>query len=123
MVFRTRYRRLTRCRFLAHENGTALIEFALVFPILVVLFLVVLSIGLALTMLLSLYRLLHGPTLWDRLSGLGLIGTKTIVLLLLLGRITGREDIFVDITLSYTLISFIGSLALAKYFEGKETRG
>ena len=84
-------------------------------------FIVVLTIGLALTMLLSLYRLLRGPTLWDRLTGLGLVGTKTIVLLLLLGRITGREDIFVDITLSYTLISFIGALALAKYFEGKET--
>ncbi len=83
-------------------------------------FIMVLTVGIALTMLVSLYRLLHGPTLWDRLSGLGLVGTKTIVLVLLLGRITGREDIFVDITLSYTLISFIGALALAKYFEGKE---
>ena len=80
-----------------------------------------LIIGLCLTMLLSLYRLLHGPTLWDRLSGLGLINTKTIILLLLIGQFTDREDIFVDITLSYTLISFIGSVALAKYFEGKET--
>lgn len=83
-------------------------------------FLVSLIVGLALVMLLSLYRTLAGPTLWDRLSGLGLLGTKTIVLLLLVGLATGREDIFVDITLSYTLISFVGSLALAKYFEGKE---
>jgi multicomponent Na+:H+ antiporter subunit F len=81
--------------------------------------LAVVTVGVALTMLLSLYRLLVGPTVWDRLSGLGLIGTKTIVLLLLLGMLTGREDIFVDITLSYTLISFIGAVALAKYFEGK----
>ena len=84
-------------------------------------FIMTLTIGIALTMLVSLYRLLHGPTLWDRLSGLGLVGTKTIVLVLLMGRLIGREDIFVDITLSYTLISFIGALALAKYFEGKET--
>ena len=84
-------------------------------------FIMALTIGIALTMLVSLYRLLHGPTLWDRLSGLGLVGTKTIVLVLLMGRIFEREDIFVDITLSYTLISFIGALALAKYFEGKET--
>jgi multicomponent Na+:H+ antiporter subunit F len=84
-------------------------------------FIVAIIVGLALAMLLSLYRLLAGPTLWDRLSGFGLLGTKTIVLLLLLGVHTGREDIFVDITLAYTLISFIGSLALAKYFEGKET--
>lgn len=85
------------------------------------LFLDLVTVGIALAMLLSLYRLLSGPSLWDRLSGLGLLGTKTIVLLLLLGIRTGREDIFVDITLAYTLISFIGSLALAKYFEGRET--
>lgn len=83
---------------------------------------IALTIGVALTMLLSLYRLLSGPTLWDRLSGLGLLGTKTIVLLLLIGRLVRREDIFVDITLSYALISFIGSIALAKYFEGKESK-
>ena len=79
------------------------------------------TIGLALAMMLSLYRVLKGPTVWDRFSGLGLIGTKTIVLLLLVGFLTGRVDVFVDITLSYSLISFVGSLALAKYFEGKET--
>jgi len=84
-------------------------------------FLVVLTVGIALTMSLSLFRLLRGPTLWDRLTGLGLVGTKTIVLLLLIGTLTEREDVFVDITLSYTLVSFVGALALAKYFEGKET--
>lgn len=75
---------------------------------------------LALAMLLSLYRVLRGPTAFDRLTGLGLIGTKTVVLLIVLGFLTGRVDIFVDITLSYTLISVIGSLILAKYFEQKE---
>ncbi len=78
------------------------------------------AITLALAMFLSLYRVLRGPTAFDRLTGLGLIGTKTIVLLIVLGFLTGRVDIFVDITLSYTLISVIGSLILAKYFEQKE---
>jgi multicomponent Na+:H+ antiporter subunit F len=87
------------------------------------IFITSLTVGIALTMLLSLFRLLRGPSLWDRLSGLGLVGTKTIVLLLLIGRVSGREDVFIDIALSYTLISFIGALALAKYFEGKETGG
>ena len=81
----------------------------------------VFSVGLAIAMALSLYRVLIGPTVWDRLSGLGLIGTKTIVLLLLVGFVIERVDIFVDITLAYALISFVGSLALAKYYEGKET--
>ncbi|MFQ5789415.1 MAG: monovalent cation/H+ antiporter complex subunit F [Acidobacteriota bacterium] len=84
-------------------------------------FLVAVAVGLMLAMTLSLYRVLRGPTVFDRLTGLGLLGTKTIVLLLLVGFLTHRVDIFVDITLSYALISFIGTLALAKYFERKET--
>ena len=81
------------------------------------------GIALALTaaMVLSLYRVLRGPTTFDRLTGLGLLGTKTIVLLVLIGFIMQRVDIFVDIALSYALISFLGSLVLAKYFERKET--
>lgn len=83
-------------------------------------FLVGVTAVLALATTLSLYRVFRGPTVFDRLTGLGLLGTKTIVLLLLMGSLTGRIDAFVDISLSYGLISFIGSLALAKYFESKE---
>lgn len=79
------------------------------------------AITLAVAMTLSLYRVFRGPTTFDRLTGLGLIGTKTIALMVLLGFLTGRVDMFVDITLSYALISFIGSLILAKYFEQKES--
>jgi multicomponent Na+:H+ antiporter subunit F len=78
------------------------------------------TITLAFAMILPLYRVLRGPTAFDRLTGLGLIGTKTIVLLIMLGVLTGRVDIFIDITLSYALLSFIGSLILAKYFEHRE---
>ena len=79
------------------------------------------AVVLALAMTLSLYRVLRGPTVFDRLTGLGLIATKTIVLLVLVGFMTNRVEIFVDITLSYSLLGFIGSFVLAKYFEGKET--
>ena len=75
--------------------------------------------ALAFTMLLSLYRVLRGPTVFDRLTGLGLIGTKTIVLLLVVGFWTERIEIYVDIALSYGLLSFVGTLALARYFEHK----
>jgi multicomponent Na+:H+ antiporter subunit F len=78
------------------------------------------AITLALAMILSLYRVVRGPTVVDRLTGLGLIGTKTIVLMVLLGVLTQRVDMFIDITLSYALIGFIGVLVLAKYFEQKE---
>ena len=81
------------------------------------------AITLALAMLLSLYRVLRGPTAFDRLTGLGLIGTKTVVLLVVIGFLTGRVDLFVDITLAYALISVIGTLILAKYFEQNRTQG
>jgi multicomponent Na+:H+ antiporter subunit F len=71
---------------------------------------------------LSMYRVVRGPSLFDRLAGLGLVGTKTIVLLLLMGFAAGDVSPFVDIALSYGLIGFIGSLALAAYFEPPEDR-
>ena len=78
------------------------------------------AVTLALAMLLSLYRVFRGPTAFDRLTGLGLIGTKTVVLLIVIGFLTERIDIFIDITLAYALISVIGTLILAKYFESEE---
>ncbi|HJO39699.1 MAG: monovalent cation/H+ antiporter complex subunit F [Vicinamibacterales bacterium] len=79
------------------------------------------AFALTAAMTVSLYRVLAGPTVFDRLTGLGLISTKTIVLLLVLGFLTDRVEVFVDITLSYTLISFVGTLALAKYYEIRGT--
>lgn len=75
------------------------------------------SVALALTLFLPLYRVVAGPTHFDRLTGLGLFGSSTVILLVLIGLRLGRLDLFVDIALSYALIGFVGMLALAKYFE------
>lgn len=75
---------------------------------------------LALSMGLSLYRVLAGPTIFDRLTGVSLIATKSVVLLLLLGVLSGNMDAFVDITLAYALITLVGTLTLAKYLERTE---
>jgi multicomponent Na+:H+ antiporter subunit F len=72
---------------------------------------------LALAMGLSLYRVLVGPTIFDRLIGIGLIGTKSVILLLLLGVIAGKLDSLVDVALSYSLITLVTTLTLAKYLE------
>jgi len=77
-------------------------------------------IALAVLMSFSMARVLWGPTAFDRLTGLGLIGTKAIIVLLLLGYLTNQVPFFVDISLSYSSIAYIGSLALAKYFEKYE---
>lgn len=77
------------------------------------------TIVLSVTMLLVSYRVFRGPTVFDRLVGLGVIGTKSVLLLLLLGFLFQREDVFVDISLAYAALGFIGTLMLSKYFERK----
>lgn len=68
----------------------------------------------------SLYRVLKGPTVFDRTIGAGLIGTNAILVLVLIGFLYDRVDIFVDLALAYGMLNFIGVVALAKYFERKE---
>jgi multicomponent Na+:H+ antiporter subunit F len=75
------------------------------------------ALGLLALVLVYLHRLAAGPTVFDRLLGLSGFGTKTTLVLLLTGAVYGRLDMFVDISLAYALLSFVGSLAAARYFE------
>ncbi|MFT4639230.1 MAG: multicomponent Na+:H+ antiporter subunit F [Verrucomicrobiales bacterium] len=74
--------------------------------------------GLALFafMLPILYRLIAGPTAIDRIVAANVIGTKTAVLLVIIGVLFGKVGMFVDFALAYALLNFIGSLAAARYF-------
>jgi multicomponent Na+:H+ antiporter subunit F len=76
--------------------------------------------AVALTMGLSLYRVLVGPTIFDRVLCVGLIGTKSTILLLLLGVLAGKLEALVDIALAYSLIALVTMLTLAKYLERTE---
>jgi multicomponent Na+:H+ antiporter subunit F len=71
-------------------------------------------------MLFSLYRGIFGPTVLDRLVGANAIGSKTVVLLLLIGFIYGRVDMFVDIALAYALLNFVAVLAASRYFHKRK---
>lgn len=74
------------------------------------------SVALCLIIFLSLYRAIWGPTVFDRIVGAGFIGTKTAVLLVLIGFIYRRVDMFVDLALVYSILNFIGTLIVSKYF-------
>ena len=74
-------------------------------------------LGLALLSAAYLYRVLRGPTVFDRVLGLNGISTKVILLLLVIGTANERVDMFVDIALGYALLNLVGSLAIAKYLE------
>ena len=74
---------------------------------------------LSLLMTLPLYRAVKGPTVLDRLVGVNAIGSKTTALLLIIGLIFGRVEMFVDIALAYALLNFIAVLAASRYFQKK----
>lgn len=73
--------------------------------------------GLALfvSMVLVLYRLYRGPTLYDRVLAVNSFGTHTVLAIGVLGFANGRPD-FLDIALLYALINFVGTIAVLKFF-------
>jgi multicomponent Na+:H+ antiporter subunit F len=73
------------------------------------------GVCLCLFMLLALYRTVAGPTIIDRLMGANIIGTKTTVLLIIIGTIYRRVDMFVDIALAYAMLNFIVTIAASRY--------
>lgn len=71
-------------------------------------------------MVLSLYRGVVGPTVVDRLIGVNAIGSKTVVLLVLIGLLYDRIDMFVDIALAYAMLNFIAVLGVSRYFQKRK---
>jgi len=71
--------------------------------------------ALVVAMLLALTRALLGPSVYDRVLAINSFGTKTMLMIAVLGFLAGRPD-FMDIALLYALINFIGTLAVLKFF-------
>ena len=76
---------------------------------------VYLSVVLSVIIFIPLYRVIMGPTIYDRMLGAGAIATKTMILILVIGFVYNRIDMFIDITLAYAALNFIGTIAIAKY--------
>jgi multicomponent Na+:H+ antiporter subunit F len=71
------------------------------------------------TMLMALTRAFLGPTVWDRILAVNMIGTKTVLIVSVLGFLMGRPE-FLDIALLYALINFIATIAVLKFFEYRD---
>ena len=82
-------------------------------------FLFYVLVMLAILLFVYLYRVLRGPTIFDRVLGLNGISTKAIILLIVVGIYFERVDMFVDISTGYALLNLVGALAVAKYLEQK----
>lgn len=72
--------------------------------------------GILLAMILAMVRALLGPTVYDRVLAVNTFGTKTVVLIAVMGYLMGRPA-FLDLCLVYALINFIGTIAVLKFFE------
>ncbi|MEZ5920237.1 MAG: monovalent cation/H+ antiporter complex subunit F [Parvularculaceae bacterium] len=66
-------------------------------------------------MLRVLARAFAGPTLYDRVLAGNSFGTKTVLLIGLMGFLAGRPD-FLDIAVLYALINFASTIAILKFF-------
>ena len=72
--------------------------------------------AILITIGLALARALLGPTVYDRILAVNMIGTKTVLLIAVFAFMSGRTDIL-DIALIYALINFIGVVAVLKLVE------
>lgn len=80
-------------------------------------FLLFVLTSLTVLMLVYLYRVVRGPSAFDRMLGLNGFSTKAIVLLVVIGSTFERVDMFVDISTGYALLNLVGALAIAKFLE------
>lgn len=72
------------------------------------------ALGILVTMALAMTRALLGPTVYDRILAVNLFGTKTVLIIAVIGFLMGRPD-FLDIALAYALINFISIVAVLKF--------
>jgi multicomponent Na+:H+ antiporter subunit F len=80
-------------------------------------FFIFVLIQLAILIVVYLYRVVQGPTVYDRVLGLNGLSTKAIILLVVIGTVYERVGMFVDISTGYALLNLVGSIAIAKYLE------
>lgn len=76
----------------------------------------VIAVVIVLLMLPLLYRVVKGPTLFDRIIAAGLMGTDGVLVLATIGLAYERIDMFVDLAIAYALLNFVSTVAIGKYF-------
>ena len=81
---------------------------------------VAIMVAVVCVMGMMLQRMYQGSTVYDRMNGVGVTGTDTILLIILFGYLDGRPEMYVDIALSYAILGFVGSVIIAKYLGGKD---
>jgi multicomponent Na+:H+ antiporter subunit F len=76
---------------------------------------------LALAAALAFVRLLRGPTLPDRVVALDLMGVLIVCIVVTVAAMTGQQA-YLDVAIVIALVSFVGTVAYARYIEREDTR-
>ena len=66
-----------------------------------------------------LYRIIRGPTIPDRMVGIDIFGILVVGICAIIAIQTDKSFIL-DIGIAWIILSFIGTLTLAKYLSGKK---
>lgn len=77
-------------------------------------FLFTACVAILITMSFAMVRAMMGPTVFDRVLALNMFGTKTVLLICVVSFLQGRTD-FLDLALLYSLMNFIGVVALLRF--------
>lgn len=77
----------------------------------VLIVMIILSLG-------AIYRIIQGPTIWDRLLGFAFFSAKIIVLAVIIGVLVNRTYM-VDVGIIYGILGFIGVIMIARFIERK----
>ena len=79
--------------------------------------LLLIVITLMAAMGLALIRAIKGPSVYDRILASNTFSTKTVLMIAVLGFLTGEAELYLDIALMYTLVGFIVTVAVLKVSE------
>lgn len=73
------------------------------------------AVALLVALVLTLIRAFLGPTVFDRAQAANTVGTLAVLLLAVIGFLSGRPE-FLDLAIVYGLLNVIGTIAVLKYF-------
>lgn len=73
------------------------------------------AVAILIALALAVARALMGPTVFDRVLAGNSVGTLAVLLVAVVGFLTGRPE-WLDIAITYGLLNLIGTLAVLKFF-------
>lgn len=74
------------------------------------------AVAILITMGLALARAIMGPTVYDRVLAVNMFGTKTVLMISIIGFLTGRPE-FLDLAMIYAIVNVLGTIAVVKFFQ------